>query len=410
MCELRLNPVSQNTSNLLGDVIFIHGLGGDAINSWKSEHKAGKGEAKAKVESFFPAVLATDFPELNFWSLDYSAHLTKWGENPNYNELQRICSEITEFLLGKKIGNKPILFVTHSLGGIVAKQVLKISLESRSKRLNKLFTSTKAVSFIATPHKGSRWADYLKAINSIFPFIRASVRIDELLHDNVYLEGLTSWYRDNTLNGEIETQAFFERKNTHGIMIVPHYSANPEVSGCTPIPINENHISISKPKTKESPLYVMLSGLINYSLLENTTINLSEFSPKTMIPPQTVLIGIVKKGNSVLMVRRRYPINNLTWQFVAGRLKVGEEEEEECIIREIKEETNINVKVIEKLGELEDSDSPYLRVYFSCKYLSGKIKNGDGGENTEVAWVKINKVKKHVTSKLSKIATDYLNI
>ncbi|WP_405275823.1 hypothetical protein [Gaopeijia maritima] len=77
-----------------GDVVFFHGLGGNAGDTWATSSSAGKGDDAQDIVSYFPAVLAADFPEARIWAVDYSAYATKWEENLKYNELERHCSAI----------------------------------------------------------------------------------------------------------------------------------------------------------------------------------------------------------------------------------------------------------------------------------------------------------------------------
>ncbi len=133
-------------------------------------------------------------------------------------------------------------------------------------------------------------------------------------------------------------------------------------------------------------------------------------TPQNSIPPQTIVIGIVRKGNKVLMVRRRNPIDKLTWQFVAGRLKVNQESEEECIIREVSEETGVRVNVLHKIGEKVDGAVPYKRIYYALEYLDGDASNNDVVENSDVSWVPIASVDKFVTTKIDEKVRAFLNI
>lgn len=407
MQQLNLKRVNDENDSI-GDVVFIHGLGGSGDASWTSDGVLKEGEAKQDFVSFFPAVLSADFPELDVWTLDYSASLTKWSDNLESNELQRVCSAILEFLLGKGIGKQPLILVCHSLGGIVAKEILRLSHDSRNRRQHALFDRTTAVSFLATPHKGSKWADTLKTVNAVLPFIRTSTRIDELMFDNVYLEKLSKWYRENVSPAQMETQSFYEQRKTNGILVVSHASANPDVEGCDPIPVSENHINICKPRHKNSEVYVAISGLIRFHLLEENDLNRKGAKGKTLLPSQTIVIGIVKRDEEVLMVRRRNMINRLTWQFVAGRLKVGEEDAGECIVREIHEETGVNARAEKELGREVDEHAPYDKIFYACRYLSGEAKNNDSNENSEVQWVPIRDIEQFITTPLSATARQYL--
>ena len=51
---------------------------------------------------------------------------------------------------------RPIVFICHSLGGIVVKKALTLAHERSSvSEFNDILTNTKAIAFLAVPHKGS---------------------------------------------------------------------------------------------------------------------------------------------------------------------------------------------------------------------------------------------------------------
>lgn len=62
-----------------------------------------------------------------------------------------------------------------------------------------------------------------------------------------------------------------------------------------------------------------------------------------------------------------------------GGVEEGETEEE-GVIREIKEEFGIKVKVIKKLYEMESKNFKQKEIFFLCEYESGKFGTGTGPE------------------------------
>ncbi len=409
--KIQLTKINDDIDYVIGDIIFIHGLGGNGVDTWTSESNMLEDKNAKDLPTSFPHLIAEDFPQTNIWILDYSAKSSNWKDSSDFNELSRLCIEINEYLIGKGIGNRPLICISHSLGGIVLKQLMKLSFESKNTRHKKLYEQMKAVSFIATPHAGSKWADIISNIDSVFKIFRASVRIEELKFDNTYLEQLAKWHKENVNHEKIETQAFYETEKIKGITIVEKHSADPHVIGCDPIRINENHRDICKPINKECSLYVSVFGLIQHHFYNGdiNKIDATKENQKKHLRSENIVIGIVKNNDQVLMVRRRDNPDNLTWQFVAGRLKYGENEET-CIIREISEETNIRAKIIKKLGINDEGGINIIRHYYACEYLDGTPTNGDPSENEEVAWVPINKVKDFVETTIYKEVSDYLKI
>jgi 8-oxo-dGTP diphosphatase len=69
-------------------------------------------------------------------------------------------------------------------------------------------------------------------------------------------------------------------------------------------------------------------------------------------------------------------------------------------INEIIMETNIDCVIRNKLGERIHPDTKLKCIYFECQYLGGEIMNLDLNENADVKWVKVNMVRKYITSDL----------
>lgn len=93
--------------------------------------------------------------------------------------------------------------------------------------------------------------------------------------------------------------------------------------------------------------------------------------------------GIVMMNDGIVFMHRKNVIRNKDYQeyytFPGGHLEEGETLEE-GVIREIKEEFGINVKVVRKLYELENDRVNMKEYFFLCKYIDGEFGTGDGEE------------------------------
>ncbi len=93
--------------------------------------------------------------------------------------------------------------------------------------------------------------------------------------------------------------------------------------------------------------------------------------------------GIVPINGGFAFMHRKNVVRNKDYQeyytFPGGGLEEGETLEE-GVIREIKEEFGINVKVIKKLYELENTKLHMKEYFFLCEYLDGEFGTGDGEE------------------------------
>jgi 8-oxo-dGTP diphosphatase len=102
-----------------------------------------------------------------------------------------------------------------------------------------------------------------------------------------------------------------------------------------------------------------------------------------------VVCAIIKKGNKILVTQRSEKMKlPLKWEFPGGKLEKGEDEVN-CIKRELKEELNIEIKVLEKLtnsvfdyGDIQINLIPYI-----VEYVSGEITLL---EHAEFRWIESN--------------------
>lgn len=88
-----------------------------------------------------------------------------------------------------------------------------------------------------------------------------------------------------------------------------------------------------------------------------------------------VTCAIILFDNKVLVAQRSEKMKlPLKWEFPGGKLE-RDESEEDCIIREIKEELNIEIQIIKRLKDsLFDYDAYKINLIpFIVKYISGDI-------------------------------------
>jgi ADP-ribose pyrophosphatase YjhB (NUDIX family) len=86
---------------------------------------------------------------------------------------------------------------------------------------------------------------------------------------------------------------------------------------------------------------------------------------------------VVKDGKILLMYREK--AGEKYFSIPGGRIEQGESLEQ-TVVRELLEETSINVQVIKFLGVFEHVDEAKQQNLFLCKYISGEPKLGDAVE------------------------------
>ena len=231
------------------NVVFVHGLGGHAYGTW---------QCSTDGSTFWPAWLAHDIPGLAAWTLAYEAPPTNWLGTAM--PIQDRAKNVLECLLGcRELRGAPLVFVCHSLGGLVVKQVLRAADGRRaySPETQAFLASVKGVVFIATPHTGSMQATLLDKLRLIaWP----SASTLDLVRNNANLRDLNVWYRN--WSGAIHHKVFFEKQGTATGIIVADDSSDPGLLHVDPVGVDADHLGICKPADTNALVYVRTRDFI----------------------------------------------------------------------------------------------------------------------------------------------------
>lgn len=224
------------------DVVFVHGLDGDFMTSWCGDPKDLSG-------SFWPSWLAEDLPDLAVWSMGYEVRSSKWFGRamPMQDRAINLLAE----LQSNGVGGRPICFVTHSMGGLIVKEMLLVAAEGRTDYVN-FADAAKGVVFLSTPHNGSGLA---KAATALRTLHRSTAAVRDLRRNSAHLRQLGDRYRDWCDGKSIRNLVMFETHPTKGVRVVDESSANPGLAQVRPIPIDADHLDISKPADRASLVY-----------------------------------------------------------------------------------------------------------------------------------------------------------
>lgn len=100
---------------------------------------------------------------------------------------------------------------------------------------------------------------------------------------------------------------------------------------------------------------------------------------------EIIVMGIIKNNDYVLIVKRKVKEGTLSWQFPGGKVENGETEQD-AVIREVKEETNLKISVSHKIGDRIHPITKKYISYWLCDYISGEIFVDDE-DIGEAKWV-----------------------
>jgi predicted alpha/beta hydrolase family esterase len=263
MKESQLHKIANcDRADRIGDVIFVHGLMGDARGTW---HPQGKKDDKQSWLFW----LGQDLPDIGIWSIDYEVEPSAWLGNAM--PLTDRATNILELLNVNDIGDRPIIFVTHSLGGLLVKQMFRTASDRQDKEWKNIVKKTRGIVFLATPHSGSNIANWVDYIGNIL--LRKTVSFEELKGSSHQLLDLNIWFRERFSELNIGVGVYYEEEKLSfsklfgiirlpGIVIVGATSADPGIPGVKLTALDGNHITICRPDSKVRTVYLGVKKLI----------------------------------------------------------------------------------------------------------------------------------------------------
>jgi hypothetical protein len=228
-----------NSSHPKGDVIFVHGLAGHPWATWHPQNQTDDTNI-----DFWPfwlgETLLDEKIDVNIWSFGYEASGFKYFGQGMSRFYQ--VSNLLEYLKVKNIGDRPFIFVTHSIGGLIVKHLIRTA--QRFTQYQTIIEQVQGIVFLSTPHTGIHLSNLIQNINFL---TQPTVNVQKLREHSPQLKNLNEWYRQNVEKLGIKTKVFYETKPLNGILVVDEDSYNPGIRDVKPVAISEDYISIAKP-------------------------------------------------------------------------------------------------------------------------------------------------------------------
>jgi len=226
----RKDPVTNPAA--VFDIVFVHGLGGDPILTWTHPDNG----------AFWPQWLAERYPAVNVYTAGYDSGIFTSLLKGDGATLNDRATTLLDLLSTRDTAGRPVLFITHSLGGLLVKQVLRHSDGVIPTRYRAVSKDVAGVLFIATPHIGS---DLAKTLCGVMAAVTSN-SLKQLTHGHDTLIELANWFGNWAGQRQLCVGSYYETLKTKGVQVVDKASANPNVLGCSPVAIDADHISITK--------------------------------------------------------------------------------------------------------------------------------------------------------------------
>ena len=209
--ELSTNECEKNI-----DVVAVHGLQGDAYKTW--EHDNGS----LWLRDFLPA----DIPHALIMTFGYNSTI---AFSKSVAKIEDKALELLNLLSAKRSStapgslSRPIVFICHSLGGIVVKKALIIAHERDSNLdFKDILVSTRGIAFLGVPHRGSDiawWAGFAAKLlkHASVGTTTDATLLSDLEKGSPTLANISNQFVDRARNMIIYT--FYETEKLNKVMV-----------------------------------------------------------------------------------------------------------------------------------------------------------------------------------------------
>ncbi|KAL4895497.1 hypothetical protein BDV59DRAFT_174033 [Aspergillus ambiguus] len=249
------------------DIVFVHGLHGHPFDTWTS-----------KTGCFWPYdLLPGTLGKVRILTYGYCASIGTFIDTDEANSLPTQAESFALILVENRkrlsCSDRPIIYVCHSLGGVLVKELLLHCRENSSYNsvyLNSIYRSTCGILFLGTPHNtnGLGW-------NSIVQSISSAVLGKEYIQPSLHEQGEpSSQVRGSTIQNISQnffrfTKAFpisffYETLPVHGsVPVLERTSAAPCIPGTIQIGVPSHHLNLPKFNSINESGYSAIAGVLN---------------------------------------------------------------------------------------------------------------------------------------------------
>lgn len=212
--------VHQHTPHADIALVFVHGIFGDTIDTWRT-----------KQTSFFDLLEADEAigPKVDMYAFGYTSNMIK----PGSFGIDEAAATLHARLETAGVLEYPaVVFINHSMGGLVVMQLLTDHPE--------MLSQVPAVVLFGSPQSG---AD----VTRIARHISGNEALDNMLpgDSNAFIRVLDSRWKKIDAAERPRVYCAYEKQSTFGIKIVEWASGTRHCDDT--LPINANHITIVKP-------------------------------------------------------------------------------------------------------------------------------------------------------------------
>ncbi|KAI8955156.1 hypothetical protein F4801DRAFT_529818 [Xylaria longipes] len=280
---LGLKVVHRPSTSRRVDIVFVHGLGGASRRTW-SKH--------GDPSLFWPGTFLPLEPDIK------EARILTFGYNSNFRpgsgkSTMSILDFAKELLYDMKyaidemsipnsdnlhMGERPIIFVVHSMGGLIVKEAYIQG--QNDPAYTEIIRAISSIIFLSTPHRGTNLAETLNRILRVSIVGNPMQFITELSTGSQTIQKLNEQFRH--IAPRLQVVSFYETRPTSmartQVMVLEKDSSVLGYPGEVSKPLDADHHDVCKFNGLDDPRYIAvrnalmsLVGRSEQSNLENGT-------------------------------------------------------------------------------------------------------------------------------------------
>ncbi|KAL7031040.1 hypothetical protein ACKWTF_006878 [Chironomus riparius] len=223
--------------------------------------------------------LPQQFPNIRILGLQFESSLSYWTSKvcsceKNKRRLRNISMDYLERLKDAGIGQREIVWVCHSMGGLIVKYIINLALSSDDPEIRKIGENSRGIFFLGCPHRGSKIS---KLSNQTSAILWPTVEVQDLEENSKELLKLNEQFLDNVMKmknlteivsiAEGTTTKIFQNIKLHVVPISSAYLGYGDFYIS-----HENHLNLSKPISQNSFIYTALVSMLEKILKQTKEI------------------------------------------------------------------------------------------------------------------------------------------
>ncbi|XP_030557184.1 protein SERAC1 [Drosophila novamexicana] len=226
--------------------------------------------------------LPDDYPDSRIIGIDYTSAVTEWSANftkycpceKGQGHIEVRASSLLERIATAGVGNgRPVVWIGHSMGGLLTKLILLKCVDSVEQRLQQIAKNTQGIVFLGTPHRGSpiaKWKQHMQMILS------PSIEVKEMEENSPKLLEMHRRFMGclHTCLRHVNVLSLAEGSPTmlttfkFPLRIVTEESSRIDFGDF--FLLKDDHLSLSKPIYRQSFVYQRLLHVISEAIDQST--------------------------------------------------------------------------------------------------------------------------------------------